>query len=116
MSGEFERYNVVFIQQGSSNILRVVNEKKWYVIREEWQGEKILNSVILSSHDTEQAAETARDIYKAAVALGRKGGLATSDAKTKANRAKANNPPKEGKLPRGRQLGSKNKPKDKGAN
>lgn len=49
-------------------------------------------------------------------ALGRKGGLATSEAKTKANRAKANNPPKEGKLPRGRQLGSKNKPKNKGAN
>ena len=52
----------------------------------------------------------------AAAVLGRKGGEKTSEAKTLANRAKANNPPKEGKLPRGRQLGSKNKPKDKDAN
>jgi len=34
--------------------------------------------------------------------LGRKGGLATSEAKTLANRAKSNRPPKEGKKPRGR--------------
>lgn len=34
--------------------------------------------------------------------LGRMGGSKTSEAKTKANRAKANLPPKEGKKPRGR--------------
>ena len=72
MSNEFERSDVVFIQQGSSNTLRVENENKWYVVREEWQGSRLLNSVILSSHDTDTAAETARDIYKAASALGRK--------------------------------------------
>lgn len=44
-------------------------------------------------------------------ALGRLGGQVTSDAKTKANRAKSNLPPKEGKRKRGRPAGSKNKPK-----
>jgi len=81
----FERTDVVFIQQGSSNALRVENENKWYVIREEWQGSRLLNSVILSSHDTDIAAETARDIYKSASALGRKGGLSTSDIKKKSS-------------------------------
>ena len=42
------------------------------------------------------------DDSAAAKSLGRKGGLATSEAKTKANRAKSNLPPKEGKKPRGR--------------
>lgn len=44
-------------------------------------------------------------------------GRIKSEKKAAANRdpAKANKPPKEGKLPRGRQLGSKNTPKDKGA-
>ncbi len=37
-----------------------------------------------------------------AAELGRKGGLQTSQAKTNANRAKANLPPKEGKKQRGR--------------
>jgi hypothetical protein len=37
----------------------------------------------------------------AAVSLGRRGGSRTSDAKTQANRAKSNLPPKEGKKPRG---------------
>ena len=49
---------------------------------------------------------------EAAAALGH----IKSEKKAAANRdpSKANKPPKEGKLPRGRQLGSKNKPKDKG--
>lgn len=51
---------------------------------------------------------------EAAAALGH----IKSEKKAAANRdpLKANKLPKEGKLPRGRQLGSKNKPKDKGAN
>lgn len=70
MSNEFERSNVIFIQQGSSNTLRVQNESRWYVVREEWEGSRILDSVILSSHETEEAAERDRDIRKAAAALG----------------------------------------------
>jgi len=58
------------------------------------------------------------NLSTAASILGRKGGEVTSEAKTLANRdpSKANKPPKEGKLPRGRQLGSKNKSKDESAN
>ena len=64
MSNKFERLDVIFfIQQGSSNTLRVMNEKKWYVIREAWQGSRLLNSVILSCFDTEQEAADARAIY-----------------------------------------------------
>lgn len=70
MSNEFRRSNVIFIQQGSSNTLRVSNESRWYVVREEWEGSRILNTVILSSHDTEAEAERDRDIRKAAAALG----------------------------------------------
>ena len=103
MSNEFERSDVVFIQQGSSNTLRVENENKWYVVREEWQGSRLLNSVILSSHDTDTSAETARDIYKAASALGHKGGSSTSKAKQKSSA-------ENGKL------GGRPKSKDKGAN
>lgn len=103
MSNEFDRSDVVFIQQGSSNTLRVENENKWYVVREEWQGSRLLNSVILSSHDTDTVAETARDIYKAASALGRKGGSSTSKAKRKSSA-------ENGKL------GGRPKSKNKGAN
>ena len=49
----------------------------------------------------------------AAQILGERGGHATSDAKTAANRdpRKCNAPPKAGKKRRGRPEGSKNKPK-----
>ena len=47
----------------------------------------------------------------AAQILGERGGHATSPAKTAANRAKSNLPPKAGKKRRGRPEGSKNKPK-----
>jgi hypothetical protein len=46
-----------------------------------------------------------------AAALGRKGGRATSEAKTEANRAKANLPPGPGKNPRGWPKGKPRKPK-----
>lgn len=45
-----------------------------------------------------------REHILAASALGRKGGKVTSEAKTKANREKANLPPKAGKQSRGRPL------------
>ncbi len=47
-------------------------------------------------------AAIAREIENPAAVLGSKGGHATSDAKTKANRAKSNLPPKPGHKPRGR--------------
>ena len=44
-----------------------------------------------------------------AAALGKLGGGVSSEAKTKANRAKANNPPKAGKQKRGRPTKQKQK-------
>jgi hypothetical protein len=69
MSGEFVRSNVIFIQQGSSNTLHA-RDDKWHVIREEWEGSRILNSVILSSYATELEAAQDRDVRKAASTLG----------------------------------------------
>jgi hypothetical protein len=42
------------------------------------------------------------NISSAAAVLGRRGGLAKSDAKAEASRINANMPPKPGKKPRGR--------------
>lgn len=75
-----------------------------------------LDSWILLGYQIEKATEAELVLMKkyvgtitlmmddsaAASKLGRKGGQATSDAKTDANRAKANLPPKPGKKPRGR--------------
>jgi len=52
----------------------------------------------LSSHETEEAANQARDIYKAASALGRKGGHANTDLQNKArakNGLRGGRPPKD---------------------
>lgn len=65
-----DRSDSIFIQQGSSSTLRVSNEDKWYVVREEWQGSKLLNSVILNSFDTESDARNALNVRNAAAALG----------------------------------------------
>jgi len=103
MSNEFERSDSVFVQQGSSNTLRVKNEMLFNVVKEEWEGSRLLHTFILSSHETEADANQARDIYKAASALGRKGGSSTSKAKQKSSA-------ENGKL------GGRPKSKDKGAN
>lgn len=103
MSNRFTRSNSVFVQQGSSNTLRVRNELLFNVVKEEWEGSNLLNTFIISSHETEESANTARDIYKAASALGRKGGSATSRAKKKSSAANG-------------KLGGRPKSKDKGAN
>jgi hypothetical protein len=81
-----ERSDSIFIQQGSSSTLRVENEDRWYLVKEEWQGSQLLNSVILGSYNTEQEAKSARNIRTSAAALGKKGGLVRSDVKTNAVR------------------------------
>lgn len=81
----FERTDSVFIQQGSSQTLRVLDENRWYVVKEEWEGSRLLNSVILSSYKTEAEATNARDTHKAAAALGKLGGASRSNAKRKAS-------------------------------
>ncbi len=65
-----ERSDRIFIQQGSSSTLRVGNENRWYLVKEEWQGARLLNSVILGSYDTDQEAASAGNIHNAAAALG----------------------------------------------
>jgi hypothetical protein len=76
-----------------------------------------LTSWVLLGYQVIQATENEVELLKrvlrlialsanasgAAAALGRLGGKATSPAKTAANRAKANMPPKPGHKPRGRQ-------------
>lgn len=71
MTNRFERNDVIFMQQGSSNTLRVTDEEKFYLVREEWQGNQLLNSVILERCDTEAEAEKAWKRYNnPAAALG----------------------------------------------
>ena len=86
MSTRFDRSDVIFIQQGSSQTLRVNDESKWYVVREEWEGSRILNSTILASYDTEETAAQERNIRIAATTLGRKGGSAISERKAISSR------------------------------
>ena len=59
MTNKFDRNDVTFIQQGSSSTLRVTDEDKFYLVREEWQGTLLLNSVILGKYDTDVEAEEA---------------------------------------------------------
>ena len=44
------------IQKGSSQTMRVCDENRFYVVREDWEGSQLLNSVIVfSSPDREEA-------------------------------------------------------------
>ena len=54
-----KRIDSFFIQQGSSNTIRVRDDNAWYVIKEECEGSRILNSAIVSQHDTFQQAKDA---------------------------------------------------------
>ena len=49
----------VFVQRGSSSTLRVSDEDKYYVIEEVWEGSKLLNTYILSSHSSPEGAQIA---------------------------------------------------------
>jgi hypothetical protein len=63
-----------YTQQGSSAELRVRDQDRWYVTRETWQGERMVDIKIVSSHDTyeeaKQAESNAIDRSNAAAALG----------------------------------------------
>lgn len=44
------------IQQGDSNTLRVSDQARWYVVRETWERNKLLNStIVFSSLDESEA-------------------------------------------------------------
>lgn len=63
-----ETFDVLVIQQGSSGTFEVSDERSWYVLRETWQGARLLNTRIVGKHQTEHdaqraKAETARALF-----------------------------------------------------
>lgn len=83
-------HKVYSYQHGSTPDFNVSDQNKWYVIEEVWEGGRMLNQTIRDTADSEQEAISKRkaliDTYKAAAALGRRGGAAKSDAKAAAVR------------------------------
>ena len=105
----FTRSTGYMIQVGDSSTLRI-GEGTIAIVYEEWQGSRLLDTGVVSRHETEAEAREALKEYQvdadnrsaAAAALGRAGGSISSPAKTAAARANANLPPKPGSRPRGR--------------
>jgi hypothetical protein len=52
--------HVYTVQQGSSGTLRVTDESAWYLVRETWQGARLLDARIVSKHETRAEALDAR--------------------------------------------------------
>lgn len=48
------------VQQGSSGTIRVSDESAWYLLREVWQGRKLLDTRIVSKHATRALALDAK--------------------------------------------------------
>ena len=83
--------HVYLTQQGSSPSLRISGQQdKWYLIRETWNGNRLVDQTIsagpFDSEDQALEADPTR-LSSAARALGRRGGLRTSPAKTASSRA-----------------------------
>ena len=61
MAGEIHETH--HIQQGSSNTLLVADESAWYVVREVWEGSKLLNSqVVCKRQERSEALEILREL------------------------------------------------------
>lgn len=48
-----------YCQQGSNESVRTASDSRWYVIWENWEGSKMLNSGIYGSYATEDEAARA---------------------------------------------------------
>ena len=48
-----------FVQQGSSNTLRVGNQDTWIVYRETWRGSQLVDTRYISTHATKSEADAA---------------------------------------------------------
>lgn len=55
-----DRYDTFVIQRGNTSTLHVSNQERYYLVREEWRGRQLLNSVIVSAHRIEAEAQAAR--------------------------------------------------------
>jgi hypothetical protein len=51
-----EVVEVLSIQRGSSNTLRTSDEQAWFVVKECWQGSRLLNARILQKCETREQA------------------------------------------------------------
>lgn len=51
-----ELHHAYIVQQGSSNTFRVTDESAWFVLRETWQGARLLDTQIVSKHLTREDA------------------------------------------------------------
>jgi hypothetical protein len=60
--------NSYYVQQGSSGLVHTRNENMFYVIRETWSGSQIVNTTIMSAHDTEAEAFQAKAALETAEA------------------------------------------------
>jgi hypothetical protein len=78
--------HVYTIQEGSTPQLRVRDENKWYLIRETWNGARMVNQEIISSHNTEAEAAQAREDAKARSRMAATLGSARTDRKAAAVR------------------------------
>jgi len=55
----------VFVQHGNSDTLCVPNQDKHYLVKETWEGSRLLNSTIVAGpFDTDAEAMEARKEYK----------------------------------------------------
>lgn len=63
-----ERWDSIIIQHGSTATLRVASQDRWYVIEERWEGDALLDSVILASYATEAEATARADVERRRVA------------------------------------------------
>lgn len=57
-------HHAYFVQQGSSNTLHVPDEAAWYVIKEAWEGSRLLSTVIISRHASKEDALAAKEAAK----------------------------------------------------
>ncbi|MCZ7539129.1 MAG: hypothetical protein M5U29_04270 [Anaerolineae bacterium] len=55
-----EVHHVYVVQQGSSNTFEVSDENAWYLLRETWQGARLLDTQIVSKHLTREDALEAK--------------------------------------------------------